>query len=1320
MPTSESNQKYQIEAALMDFADQPLAKAATAFFNVLGYASDKTLSIGNVTSFCEMFDVAGQLRAKSDPVKNWKSIDLLFQLTSSDIAKGSANQLELLDLGVQQADLRKIDSYLFFALELNQLPEGALRTRTNLCEIARAVNRLFSMPALVLFKEGDKLSIAITYRRGNKKDHTKDVVERKVTLIKDISIVSPHPGHLAIIADFALPSLSAFRGRDIRTFADLDNAWRESLSVELLRRRAYRMLSDWYFWAREIATFPPDAKPDAQGKPSLHLIRMLTRIIFCWFVKEKRLPNNQPLIPHELFDVPRIKELLKDVSPDACTYYTAILQNLFFATLNTEMDPPGKPAIRRFVREGNPDDHMVHTLWRHKKQLRDPEMLTNLFRSIPFLNGGLFECLDDRVEIEEGSSKTKEIRIDGFSVNESKQPRIPNRLFFGADQTADLSSVTGNSSRTNVSVTPLLAILNSFVWTITENTPLEEEVALDPDLLGNVFENLLASYNPETGTIARNATGSFYTPDYVVDWMIEKALEPILIKALPKKTKNVVERISRLLDWNELSHDFNASEAACLIDALSSLRTLDPACGSGAYPMGLLKKMVRVLSKLDPDNSRWRQKQIDIAEQLDSSTARDEALAAIKRAFSRNNDDYGRKLYLIENSIYGVDIQPLAVQIAKLRFFITLIVDQPIDPAQPNYGILPLPNLETKIVPANTLLGLQRGQLLLGSDDVRKYERGLKSVRHRYFTARRYPDKKALRALDRKLCKQLAKALVDSGECTTSDASRLVEWNPYNTNTYAGFFDPGWMFGLEGKDGETGKFDLVIGNPPYVRQEELKSQFVRDSAGIERPLKEVLKEQYECFTGTADLYVYFFERSLQLLHTGGILSFITSNKYFRAAYGEKLRTYLLTSTAPIAILDFGDANIFTAVAYPCIIVTEKLRDIEKGKLTPPETFNDEVRYTQLIPHIKHTFPVLAWRPGPSKADFPMIFDNENIGFRQRNLTPSGWRLEGSEGHNLLDRIRKSGIPLYECCKGRFYYGIKTGLNEAFVVDRATRDRLIEEHSSSSEVIKPYSRGRDVKRWTVNTTDLFLIFTRHGISIDNYPAIKRHLSKFKDKLMPGVKGGRKKGTYEWFEIQDNVAYWREFEKPKIITGRFMDKPTFAYDVNGVFHNNANSFIAEASPFLVGVLNSPVTWYFLRNTCTDLQNGFIQAQNENIGQIPIPFAAEDQKQLFERLVDILLVLHAPKMSKAENRGLMIAYFEQWLNGLVYELFFPGELHNRHLNLFDETARLLSKFGKREEATPVSLFADAYALNQPLRAMLADLQTIEQIRVIEDRKV
>jgi adenine-specific DNA-methyltransferase len=1319
--------RQPIKSALASFAKRPIRDASYELFTELGYRSERTLDFGSVGHFCSEYDKNGLLTA-FQPASNWQNISLVFQLTGEDIKKGSSKQLSLLEPDPADLSKRQIQSYLFIAIELKAPADNKLRTRTDLCEIARAINRLFPMPALILFKEQDFLSIAITYRRTNKKDSSKDIVSRKVTLIKDIRYAAPHPGHLAILEDFALPTLSEFRGRDIKTFADLDTAWNESLSVELLRRRAYRMLADWYFWARQHAEFPPDATPDADGKPSLHLIRLLTRVIFCWFVKEKTLPDGKPLIPYDLFDPPRIREILKDASPKAHTYYTAILQNLFFATLNTEMDGEGNPEHRRFARKVK-EDHMVHTLWRHDEQLRNPTAFADLVRSVPFLNGGLFECLDDRVEID-GTNQTREVRVDGFSTNPAKHPRIPNFLFFGEDQHADLSEETG-SKRSDVEVVPLLSILNRFVWTITESTPLEEEVALDPDLLGNVFENLLASYNPETGTVARNATGSFYTPDYVVDWMIDKALIPLLVKAMPPKTRNAETRVRRLLDWNDPGHDFKETEITALIECISKLRALDPACGSGAFPMGLLKKLVRVLTKLDPGNILWEKKQTDLAEQLDSAPAREQALAAITRAFSHDQDDYGRKLYLIDNGIYGVDIQPLAVQIAKLRFFITLIVDQPIEADLPNYGILPLPNLETKIVPANTLLGLQRGQLMLGSNEVRQLERELKTVRHSYFTARRYQDKKALRKRDREICKQLAKALVDSGECTPADARRLVDWNPYNTNTHAGFFDPGWMFGLEG---EGGKFDLVIGNPPYVRQEALKSVMVQDSVGKQRPLKDVLKDQYQCFTGTADLYVYFFEKSIELLRVGGVLSFITSNKYFRAAYGEKLRAYLLYATAPQVILDFADTNIFTAVAYPCIIVTEKVRNVED--LPDSKLFEHQSSFDQLVSHADRDFPVMVWQPGPSKIEFPEIFEQEHVVLSQKELKPTGWRLEAPVGLRLLERLRKGGTPLGEYCNGRFYRGILTGYNEAFVVNRETRDILTKEHNSSEAILKPFLRGRDVKRWRCEYAEHYLIKIESSENVQHpwsglplpaaeavfkksYPAIHAYF-ELGDNRAKLIKRSDQ-GKYFW-ELR-SCAYWQEFEKPKIIVPAIQESVQFAPDTNQYFGNNKLTiFVPPSLHFALACTNSKVAQWIATQTFASKQGGFFDFEPRYSSTLPIPPATDDQKQLCESLSAALIHLHNPEAAALHNRSLMVAYFEQWLNGLVYELFFPGELHARNLHIFDLTTTLGLPTDPAAADYPEQLqaaFHRAHDLNKPLRGMLADLQTIEEVRIIEGEK-
>jgi hypothetical protein len=1098
--------------------------------------------------------------------------------------------------------------------------------------------------------------------------------------------------------------------------------WRKAFDVQAVTKKFYKELANWYFWAREVAAFPKDAPLDAEGKPSLHLIRLLTRLIFCWFLKQKRNPaTGQGLIPDALFDPAAIQGLLKDASEKSCTYYTAILQNLFFATLNTEMDKPGEPPKRRFLDEGDgkqSDDHMVHTLWRHAGQMRDPAALAALLRGIPFLNGGLFECLDDRVPGGR-PGRTVEVRIDGFSNFPHKQPKLPNFLFFGPERTEDLSGAYGDPKRRRETVRPLLDILNGYNFTLTENTPLDQEVALDPELLGHVFENLLATYNPETGKVARKATGSFYTPRAVVDWMVDQALTLHLGKALGREEGDD-PRLQRLLSWEEGGHEFSPTEADALLDAVDGLKALDPACGSGAFPMGLLQKLVLLLRKLDPQNEGWRRRQEAALDAMTSAPAREEARAAITRAFARDNDDYGRKLGLIENCLYGVDIQPIACQITKLRFFISLIVDQAIEPSLPNYGILPLPNLETKVVAANTLMGLKRGQLRLGAEKVKALEEDLRRVRHDYFTARRYRDKKALRERDRELCTQLADALAQGGEYTPFDSKRLAEWNPYDTTREASFFDPEWMFGLPQRPGD-GCFDILLGNPPYVRQEDLKGVTVTGHQGRPLPLKDALKEQYECFTGTADLYVYFFERAFQLLRTGGTLAYITSNKYFRAAYGERLRAYLLYATRPSVILDFGETRVFTAIVDPCIMVSSKKKHIDHGQLPSPSDPRG-VLHPGNLPPVEWKASVLTWPVDRTLEDFPYLFEEQAQSMAQRELKPDGWRLESPVALRLLERLRKAGTPLGEYVNGRFYRGILTGFNEAFVVDRTTRDRLISEHPSSKEILKPFLRGRDVKRWRCEAQDLWLIFTRRGCDIKKYPAIHAHLKQYKKQLMPGVPGGRKPGSYEWFEIQDNIAYWQEFETPKIVYQDLARYFGMAWEDSSAYLTNTCYFIPRVTPFLLGVLLSKALNYWVAKRLSYNEGGYLRLFSIYVTEFPIPIPQKVQQALCESLAEALICLHSPEVARIEEeeRAKLITFFERWLNGLVYELFFPDDLHARKLNLFDATAKLnppdLAQLAAAKRSQALLDLCGQAQTQSPLPAMLDDLHKIEPIRIIE----
>ncbi|MBU6376850.1 MAG: hypothetical protein KGQ59_12685, partial [Bdellovibrionales bacterium] len=524
------------------------------------------------------------------------------------------------------------------------------------------------MPAICLFKNNGAVTLSVIDRRQHKKESTKDVLE-KVTLIKDIQYRNPHRGHLEILSDLALPNL-AEKFPPLENFDHLLRAWRETLDISTLNKRFYRELSNWYFWALPQVRFPADLESNDEKLRATSLIRLLTRLIFCWFLKEKSL------IPDKLFRVNYLENILKGFDPESeasSTYYLAILQNLFFATLNQRMgkDSNGNP-YRAFAKdEGfqkNRSTYDVNNLYRYESLFKDdPEAALAHFADIPFLNGGLFECLD---RTEDGTDK--KLYLDGFSRNPKKRPHVPDRLFFDSGEVADLSDVYDDKKRKTERVTGLINILNRYKFTIVENTPIDEEVALDPELLGKVFENLLASYNEETKTTARKQTGSFYTPRPIVDYMVDESLKAHLTNVLVEKAQ--MERsdtrckLDILFAYTEQEHAFSPAEVDTLITAIDALKILDPACGSGAFPMGVLHKLVYILGKLDPGNDRWKQTQLA---KLDSAPMREE----LEHTFADNNDDYGRKLYLIENCLYGVDIQPIAIQITKLRFFISLVCD---------------------------------------------------------------------------------------------------------------------------------------------------------------------------------------------------------------------------------------------------------------------------------------------------------------------------------------------------------------------------------------------------------------------------------------------------------------------------------------------------------------------------------------------------------------------------------------------------------------------------------------------------------------------
>jgi len=610
---------------------------------------------------------------------------------------------------------------------------------------------------------------------------------------------------------------------------------KEAFSVEKLTKEFYSRLFDWYQWALSDemgVTYPNDTDRDDDDRDiSEHIIRLITRLMFVWFLKQRRL------VPGNLFDPVELKKILKTFNPTSGdNYYQAILQNLFFATLNSEI------SERAFATQtGDRTEHFdIKTFYRYPKEFAIPETeVLKLFAMIPFLNGGLFECLD------RGKNY-----CDGFSRNSNKIAKVPNRLFFDPDK-------------------GLIPLLQQYNFTVEENSPGDEEVALDPELLGKVFENLLGAYNPETKVAARNATGSFYTPREIVNYMVDESLIAHLVG---KCGEEHAETVRRLFTDGERPVDRKLCEK--MDAALVTAKILDPACGSGAFPMGILLRMVellRILRKLPEDQSV-----------------------------------YDLKLELIENCIYGGDIQCIAVQISKLRFFISLVCEQkPTANAKDNYGIHTLPNLETKFVAADSLIGLPKSGSELPMQNVETMKKELWAVRHRHFLARSYQEKKDLRKEDKALREKLAKELEHGGGFDTASAKLMAAWDPYDQNTSADFSDPEWMFNV--RDG----FDVVIGNPPYGKI-------------LSQEQEERLSKTFPAFRATKDAYVAFMLNGFAFVNTSGVECYIVPSAWLGGPSYKSLRADILKNTLwKIISLPFDmfaaayvDTAIFLATKAP--------------------------------------------------------------------------------------------------------------------------------------------------------------------------------------------------------------------------------------------------------------------------------------------------------------------------------------------------------------------------------------------------------------------
>lgn len=898
-----------------------------------------------------------------------------------------------------------------------------------------------------------------------------------------------------------------------------------AFSVEVLTKQFYKDLFEWYQWAVEPSsniTFPNNTITEDDDRDDIEtkIIRMITRIMFVWFIKQKNL------VPDRIFDIDFLTTILKEFDPYSTTvgnYYNAILQNLFFGTLNRAIqDEDGN--TRKFATSSKRD---VKTLYRYAEMFSISEQeVINLFAEIPFLNGGLFECLD-KTKYADGVEQC--YNFDGFSRNDARfadgrfkhRAVVPNNLFFEPEK-------------------GLISILGRYNFTIEENSPEEQQVALDPELLGKVFENLLGAYNPETKETARNQSGSFYTPREIVNYIVDESLIAYLGD----------NAFVRSLFRTDFTFDkTKTDDYQKIAEKLKAVKVLDPACGSGAFPMGLLNRMIDILERISPDERV-----------------------------------YDLKLSVIENCLYGSDIQSIAAQITKLRFFISLICDCEKDASKPNFGIPTLPNLETKFVSANSLIAKKKKPAqgnLFENPEIEPTKNELAEIRHKHFSAKSASSKHRLREKDQTLREKLAKLLSDDDNFAPEDAKQLAAWNPYDQNAVSPFFDPEWMFGVA--DG----FDIVIGNPPYIQ--------LQNNGGELAKLYENCN--YSTFARTGDIYCLFYERGWQLLKKNGHLCYITSNKWMRAGYGEKTREFFANKTNPMLLIDFVGVKIFESATVDTNILLFAKSNNQHATVCAVTNKQNKDSVKNLSDFVQQQNSI---------CDF---------------ATSDSWVILSPIEQSIKKKIESVGTPLKDW-DINIYRGVLTGCNEAFIINSEKRDEILancqteDERQRTDELIRPILRGRDIKRYGYDWANLWLIATfpsRH-YDIDKYPSIKQYLLSFGIERLEQtgithiVNGdkvkARKKTNNKWFETQDSISYWEDFFKPKITWGNLNLQGTYAYAPKGMFINAPSPFIATENIAILHILNSKIADYYIRSLGVTRNGGYFEYKPMFVNKLPIP--------------------------------------------------------------------------------------------------------------------
>lgn len=766
------------------------------------------------------------------------------------------------------------DGLLLFGVTLKNRKDGLPITRSHLAEITRAFNRTFPYtPVTIIFKYGNLISFANSERIQYKQEWREGEKIGKVSLLKDIDTTQPHRGHLAILKQLVIPTSGS---KAVKSFTQLYYYWQSVFSISVLNKNFYEDIIAWFNKAVKDIKIPDQNAGSEKHKD--FTVRLIARLIFIWFLKELKVVKDDLLLPE--FENGEENDLIKPKSKGTA-YYKFILQNLFFNALNSEKKDRDKKVFDVYAAN-----------FADEKAIKDA-----IFFS-PYLNGGLFDIHpNDWCELGKVNN--------AFAV--------PDTLFL--DKEKGLNS-----------------ILARYKFTIAENTPLEEEIAVDPEMLGRIFENLLAEQSDDTKEAARKNAGAFYTPRPVVSYMCRSTL------------------------LKHLDTEIKPENSKAIIHKLLETTVLDPACGSGAFPMGMLEEMMQVLTTVDPEGKVW------VAQMMKS---KDEQFREhISEMFADGQIRYVKKLGLLRSCLFGVDLLEYAIEITKLRCWLSLIVEQRVDFSKENYNLKPLPNLEFKFYKKNSLLRFYKDQninQLIDTIDNEKLLNELVNLENQYFIAKsdRHGTKEEIKEKIIKLLEKVVDSKSDAVMKELNAAQNKVNYLVSNSastteinktkkkvetlsnelgelavfrNSIKDYFIERVVFpGIFNKESKNPGFDIVIGNPPYVNTKLISKM----------GLTKKLEEEYGFCD---DLYNHFTFRGLELLKNGGILSYITSDTFLVIMTKENMRRLFIGAGNKDGQIQFEEERLcklleivntpkaFAAMVDTAIFTLAKVKPTQKDQM----------------------------------------------------------------------------------------------------------------------------------------------------------------------------------------------------------------------------------------------------------------------------------------------------------------------------------------------------------------------------------------------------